>query len=198
MLGLHDALGFGGVAVLMDAWTRYGLDNVLAGVEGKLERGRIMAMVFSRHLFPGSKLSLKTSSADSALAAACGLEQDDLDEDRLYEAMDALSGKWVRIEKSLFTGAYPEPPTLVLYDLTSSYFEGAKNKKLAAYGYSRDHRSDRMQVILASATWGWTASPSTWRYSRETGLTTPRCCPCWRPCAAGSASPRLSLHLTAA
>ena len=70
LLGLHDALGFGGVAVLMDAWTRYGLDNVLAGVEGKLERGRIMAMVFSRHLFPGSKLSLKTSSADSALSAA--------------------------------------------------------------------------------------------------------------------------------
>lgn len=86
LLGLHDAPGFGGVAVLMDAWTRYGLDNVLAGVEGKLERGRIMAMTFSRHLFPGSKLSLKTSSADSALAAACGLKQDDLDEDRLYES----------------------------------------------------------------------------------------------------------------
>ena len=152
LLGLHDAPGFGGVAVLMDAWTRYGLDNVLAGVEGKLERGRIMAMTFSRHLFPGSKLSLKTSSADSALAAACGLKQDDLDEDRLYEAMDALSGKWVGIEKSLFAGAYTEPPTLVLYDLTSSYFEGAKGKKLAAYGYSRDHRSDRMQVILALVT----------------------------------------------
>jgi len=40
----------------------------------------------------------------------------------------------------------------VLYDLTSSYFEGAKNKTLAAYGYSRDHRDDRMQLILALAT----------------------------------------------
>lgn len=151
-LGLHDALGFGGIAVLEDAWERYHLDDVLGGVNDAQDRGRIKAMVFSRLLFPGSKLSLKTRSADSVLAAACGLEKDDLDEDRLYEAMDALSGKWVGIEKSLFTGAYPDAPTLVLYDLTSSYFDSAKNKKLAAYGHSRDHRRDRPQVILALAT----------------------------------------------
>ena len=179
----------------MDAWTRYGLDNVLAGSRAAGSAAASWPWFFAPS-FPGSKLSLKTSSADSALAAACGLEQDDLDEDRLYEAMDALSGKWVRIEKSLFTGAYPEPPTLVLYDLTSSYFEGAKNKKLAAYGYSRDHRSDRMQVILALVT-GPDGVPIHVEVLKETGLTTPRCC-CWRPCAAGSASPRLSLHLTAA
>lgn len=151
-LGLHDALGFGGVAVLEDAWRRYRLDDVLTGVGDAADRGRLKAMVFSRLLFPCSKLSLKTRSADSALAAACGLEQCDLDEDRLYEAMDALSGKWAGIEKSLYSGAYPEPPTLVLYDLTSSYFDGARDKKLAAYGYSRDHRADRPQVILALAT----------------------------------------------
>jgi hypothetical protein len=151
-LGLHDALGFGGVAVLEDAWKRFHLDDALAGIDDTLDRGRIKAMIFARLLFPGSKLSLKTRSADSALAAACGLEQGDLDEDRLYEAMDALSGRWVGIEKSLFSYAYPEAPTLVLYDLTSSYFESAKNKKWAAYGYSRDHRGDRPQVILALAT----------------------------------------------
>ncbi len=122
--------------MLEDAWERYQLDDVLGGVNDAQDRGRIKAMVFSRLLFPGSKLSLKTRSADSALAAACGLEQDDLDEDHLYEAMDALSGKWVGIEKSLFTGAYQEAPTLVLYDLTSSYFDSAKNSKLVAYGHS--------------------------------------------------------------
>jgi hypothetical protein len=151
-LGLSEALGFGGVAVLHDAWDRWGFERILGGAGSVADRGRIKAMVFARLLFPGSKLSLKTASADSALAASCGLRQDDLDEDRLYRAKDALSGNWAGIEKGLYAEAFPVAPTLVLYDLTSSYFEGAKNKKLAAYGYSRDHRDDRTQVILALAT----------------------------------------------
>ena len=151
-LGLGEALGLGGVAVLHDAWDRFGLDHVLAGVEDAADRGRLKAMVFGRLLFPGSKLSLKTVSADSALAASCGLLQEGLDEDRLYLAMDALSGNWVGIEKGLYREAFPGGATLVLYDLTSSYFEGAKDKTLAKYGYSRDHRDDRMQLILALAT----------------------------------------------
>jgi hypothetical protein len=151
-LGLDEALGFGGVAVLHDAWDRFGLDRVLAGVEDAADRSRLKAMVFARLLFPGSKLSLKTVSADSALAASCGLLQEDLDEDRLYRSMDALSGNWVGIEKELYAEALPAGATLVLYDLTSSYFEGAKNKTLAKYGYSRDHRDDRTQLILALAT----------------------------------------------
>jgi hypothetical protein len=151
-LGLEEALGFGGVAVLHAAWERFGLDRVLAGVKEADDRARLKAMVFARLLFPGSKLSLKTASADSALAASCGLAQADLDEDRLYRAMDALSGNWVGIEKELYREAFPGGATLVLYDLTSSYFEGAKDKTLASYGYSRDHRDDRTQLILALAT----------------------------------------------
>jgi transposase len=151
-LGLSDALGFGGVAVLHDAWEKYHLDQALAGVDDTADRARLKAMIFARMLFPGSKLSLKTLSADTALAPSCGLSQDALDEDRLYNAMDALSGNWVGIEKNLYSEAFSSGVTLVLYDLTSSYFEGAKHKKLAAYGYSRDHRDDRMQMILALAT----------------------------------------------
>ncbi len=151
-LGLHQAFDFGGIAVLHDAWERFNLDMVLSDVSDPVVQGRIKAMVFSRLLFPGSKLSLKMSSASSALAASCGLAQNDLDEDRLYEAMDALSGKWSRIEKNLYSEAFPDQVTFVLYDLTSSYFASAKNKKNAAYGYSRDHRRDRTQIILALAT----------------------------------------------
>lgn len=151
-IGLCEALDIGGIAVLHDAWDRFGLDGVLGEVAEDADRGRLKAMVFARLLFPGSKLSLKTVSADSALAASCGLQQEDLDDDRLYRAMDALSGNWARIEKGLYREAFPEGATLALYDLTSSYFEGAKNKKLAKYSYSRDHRDDRMQLILALAT----------------------------------------------
>jgi len=151
-LGLSAALGFGGIAVLHDAWKKFGLDRILVGVKNKGDRSRLKAMVFARLLFPGSKLSLKTMSADSALAASCGLLPEELDEDRLYCAMDALSGNWAGIEKGLYDEAFPGGATLVLYDLTSSYFEGAKNKTLAKYGYSRDHRDDRTQLLLALAT----------------------------------------------
>jgi len=56
------------------------------------------------------------------------------------------------LEKGLAAGAFTEPVSLVLYDLTSVYFEGAGPEHIARYGHSRDHRSDRPQIILAVAT----------------------------------------------
>jgi len=59
---------------------------------------------------------------------------------------------WSALEKGLAAGAFNEPVSLVLYDLTSVYFEGAGPEHFARYGHSRDHRSDRPQIILAVAT----------------------------------------------
>ena len=66
--------------------------------------------------------------------------------------MDGLNGRWVPIEKQLYTEALPQGVSLVLYDLTSVYFEGKGPQGLGAYGYSRDHREDRPQILLAVAT----------------------------------------------
>jgi transposase len=66
--------------------------------------------------------------------------------------MDLLNGQWVNLEKQLYQRAFPEAVRLVLYDLTSVYFEGDGPEHLARYGHSRDHRSDRPQIILAVAT----------------------------------------------
>jgi len=66
--------------------------------------------------------------------------------------MDALNGRWVTIEKKLYAEAFGEPVSLVLYDLSSVYFEGRGPQGLGAYGYSRDHREDRPQILLAVAT----------------------------------------------
>ncbi len=66
--------------------------------------------------------------------------------------MDALDGRWVGIEKQLYSEAFPQAVSLVLYDLTSVYFEGRGPQGLGAYGYSRDHREDRPQILLAVAT----------------------------------------------
>jgi transposase len=58
----------------------------------------------------------------------------------------------VNLEKQLYQRAFPQAVRLVLYDLTSVYFEGDGPEHLARYGHSRDHRSDRPQIILAVAT----------------------------------------------
>src|SRR2546430_1843952 len=78
--------------------------------------------------------------------------RESIDEDDLYEAMDQMNGHWVKLEKDLYGQAFPNGLGLTLYDLSSTYFEGSGPHGLAQYGHSRDHRSDRPQIILAVAT----------------------------------------------
>jgi hypothetical protein len=108
----------------------------------------LQAIIFGRILFPCAKLALAQQASGTLLAATCGLCQQSevFDEDDLYEAMDGLNGRWVPIEKKLYAEALPQGVSLVLYDLTSVYFEGKGPQGLGAYGYSRDHR----QGLLAS------------------------------------------------
>lgn len=152
-LELHGALDYGGLAVLADAWQRYGLDPLLAGLGTPRQRGLLKAMVLGRLLFPCAKLALSEQAEGTALAQSCGLSaEESFDEDDLYEAMDLLNGQWSALEKELYQRAFPEGVRLMLYDLSSVYFEGHGPDKLSRYGHSSDHRSDRPQVLLAVAT----------------------------------------------
>jgi transposase len=152
-LQLHEALDYGGLVVLNDAWSRFHLDELFADIGSPRARGLLKAVLYSRLLFPCAKLSLAHQARGTWLAAACGLDpQESFDEDDIYEAMDLLNGQWVTLEKQLYQRAFPEAVRLVLYDLTSVYFEGNGPDGLARYGHSRDHRSDRPQIILAVAT----------------------------------------------
>lgn len=152
-LTLSSALDYGGLAVLAEAWQRLGLEEALAAIPSVYPRRLIQALVFSRLLFPCAKLALAERAQGTALPQACGLAAEEaFDEDDLYEAMDELNGRWVRIEKALYRQAFAPGVRLVLYDLTSVYFEGQGPEGLSRYGHSRDHRSDRPQVLLAVAT----------------------------------------------
>src|SRR6266446_7534127 len=149
---LHEALDYGGLAVLNDSWSRFGLDRLVDRGSAR-QRGLLKAMIYARLLFPCAKLSLKAQAQGTWLAAACGLAPTEtFDEDDLYQAMDQMSGHWVELEKGLYQEAFPQGVRLALYDLTSTYFEGRGPQRLAQYGHSRDHRSDRPQVLLAVAT----------------------------------------------
>src|SRR5207253_7205205 len=104
-------------------------------------------------LFPSAKLSLAQEAQGTWLPQACGLEaKESFDENDIYSAMDQLNGQWVSLEKQLYQRAFPQAVRLVLYDLTSVYFEGHGPEHLAQYGHSRDHRGDRPQIVLAVAT----------------------------------------------
>ena len=155
-IGQSSALDYGGIAVLKEAWERFGLDRLFETVPSARHRALLRAMILGRVLFPSSKRGLSEEARGTLLAVACGLSQADetFDEEDLYEAMDQMTGRWVSMEKQLYQTAFPEGVRLVLYDLTSVYFEGKGPKPMARYGYSRDHRSDRKQVLLAVATDG--------------------------------------------
>jgi transposase len=152
-LGLTDAWSFGGLAVLRHSWDALNLDQLLGEVASPRQAGLLRAMIFGRILFPSSKLALVDQARGTLLACACGLDQarEDFDEDDLYAAMDELTGRWVGMEKQLYQQTFPQGISLVLYDLTSVYFEGDGPLGLSRYGHSRDHRTDRPQVVLAVA-----------------------------------------------
>jgi len=152
-LGLADALSFGGLAVLRQAWDQHALGRLFQELPERRAAGLLQAMIFGRILFPSAKLALANHARGTLLAAACGLDQatEDFDEDDLYGAMDQLTGRWVGVEKQLYQRGFPQGVSLVLYDLTSVYFEGQGPARMSQYGHSRDHRSDRPQVILAVA-----------------------------------------------
>lgn len=150
---LNEALDYGGLAVLNDAWSRFHLDEIFANIGSARQRGLLQAIIYSRLLFPCAKLSLSHQAQGTWLAQACGLTStESFNEDDLYNAMDQLNGHWVNLEKQLHQQAFPQAVRLVLYDLTSVYFEGKGPEHLAQYGHSRDHRGDRPQIVLAVAT----------------------------------------------
>ena len=153
-LQLPEAWSFGRIAVLRQAWQELGLEGIFGFVANARTAGLLKAMVLGRVLFPSAKLALVDHARGTLLAAACGLDQarEDFNEDDLYGAMDELTGRWVPLEKQLYQQSFPQGVSLVLYDLTSVYFEGNGPRGISRYGHSRDHRSDRPQVMLAVAT----------------------------------------------
>jgi hypothetical protein len=139
---IKRSLPHGHVEALLEAARRLGLARLLDRGPSR-ERDLCVAMIVSRVLTPGSKLATVRSLSQSTLAAELGVES--CDQDELYGAMDWLLDRQERIEQRL-ARRHLEPGTLVLYDVSSSYFEGL-TCPLAKLGYSRDGRRGTLQVI---------------------------------------------------
>jgi hypothetical protein len=140
------SLPHGHVAAVLSVMRKLGIPKLL-GSKGSPERDLCMAMIATRILFPASKLAtsraLARETLNSTLAAECGLKEDPHEND-LYAAMDWLLPRQSRIEKVL-ARRHLDEGSLVLYDLSSSYFEGTQCP-LAKLGYSRDGKNGKLQI----------------------------------------------------
>ena len=103
----------------------------------------MLAMICQRVIAPASKLATVRAFGQSTLAEELGVA--DADEDDLYAAMDWLLDRQARIEDRL-ARRHLVDGELVLYDVSSSYFEG-RCCELAALGYSRDGKRGTPQII---------------------------------------------------
>ena len=136
-----DSKLHGHVDAVRLAMKRLNFDKLVSSKSSR-ERDLVVAMVAARILEPDSKLATTRWWNNTTLPRDIGV--DDADEDELYAAMDWLLDRQERIEKKLARRHLRENG-FVLYDLTSSYFEG-QACPLAALGYSRDGKKGMPQI----------------------------------------------------
>jgi transposase len=150
-LEIERSLPHGHVAAALGMIRKIALDRlILSTTKDAVSRRHcelVLAMMVDRLIEPRSKLSfvraVDDETATSSLGAALGLGK--VKEREAYEALDWLLERQMRIENGL-ARRHLQDGVLVLYDVSSSYFEG-RCCPLAHYGHSRDHRDDRLQIV---------------------------------------------------
>jgi len=158
---LERSRRFGDCFLGLELWKRLELDRfwepLLDGPEDAAEVpwSRIAALLaINRLCAPGSELAIEERWYPStALDDLLGVEEGKINDTRLYRCLDRLLPHKTKLERHL-TRRYGElfaaEFDVLLYDLTSSYVEGAAEKDpMMRRGYSRDHRPDCQQVVLA-------------------------------------------------
>jgi transposase len=142
LFATERSLPHGHVQAVLAVASRLGLARLLDRAPSR-ERSLALAMIVQRVLEPGSKLACTRQLSQSTLADELGLGEVDADE--LYAALDWLGERQERIEARLARRHLAEGAH-VLYDVSSSYFEG-RTCPLLALGYSRDGRRGMPQII---------------------------------------------------
>jgi len=150
---------FGGSWLGLQVMERLGLGAFLrealpAGREEIAWATMAQVLILGRLCDPSSELALaERIYARTALGDLLGVPIEKVNEDRLYRALDALLPHKAALERRLkerLGQLFDLEYDLLLYDVTSTYFEGlAEGNPQAQRGYSRDHRPDCKQVCIA-------------------------------------------------
>jgi transposase len=141
----------GHVAAVLGTLHRLHLDRLFDKHDDR-NRDLVIAMIASRILEPASKLATSRALHPDTLSSTLGelLHLDSVTEDELYHAMDWLLPQQTRIEQALAKRHLAEG-AMVLYDLTSTYFEG-RHCPLGALGHSRDDQKGKLQIVFGLLT----------------------------------------------
>jgi transposase len=157
--GWSNGRAFGDVWLGLWLWRLLKLDEIL---QRHLPMGRhtvrpadvVAIEVINRLCAPSSEFALAEHwYASTGLEDLLGIPDREITKDRLYRTLDGLRAAKEPIENDLkarLGELFKLEYDVLLYDLTSSYFEGlAEENELARRGYSRDHRGDCKQIVLA-------------------------------------------------
>lgn len=154
---LKDPRDFGDIYVGLQIWKYLGLGKLMAELfEGEKTDVPVCLMAaliaVNRLVCPRSELGMVRWFPQTALSSLLGISPRAVNEDRLYRTLDMVVEHKNRIEKHLAEKGlelFNRDYTYLLYDLTSTYFEGrgVGNPKVKR-GYSRDKRPDCLQICI--------------------------------------------------
>ncbi len=144
LVRLSQGLSVGAVWTVRETAHRLGIDQALgAGFAAQLALWQVLARVLEQ----GSRLSAVRLAQVHAAGDVLGLQRG-FDENDLYANLSWLSTHQEAIEKRLFAQRRgKQKPELFLYDVTSSYLEGEDNA-YGAYGYNRDGKKAKKQIVI--------------------------------------------------
>lgn len=144
---VEHTLPHGAVEAIVGTMRQSGLDTLIASTPCR-ERQLVLAMIAERLIHPSSKLGTTRLWHTTTLAEELGVAN--ADEDALYDAMDWLLARQGRIERKL-AQRHLTPGAHVLYDVTSSYYEG-RTCPLACFGYNRDQKRGKPSIVYGVLT----------------------------------------------
>jgi hypothetical protein len=140
---LRQGLSAGAVWTVYQVARRLGIDTALGhDFAGQLALWQVLARVLDQ----GSRLSAVRLAQVHAACDVLGIRRG-FDENDLYSNLGWLSQQQEKIENHLFARRQDRKPELFLYDVTSSYLEGQDNE-LGAYGYNRDGKKGKKQIVI--------------------------------------------------
>jgi len=150
---------FGACWLGLEVWKRLALDRFFEVAVDEhaadVPWSRVTAVLaINRLCAPGSELAIEERWYPStALDDLLGIEEDKINDTRLYRCLDRILPHKTKLEQHLkqrYGELFGAEFDVLLYDLTSSYVEGAAEKNpMMRRGYSRDHRPDCEQMVIA-------------------------------------------------
>lgn len=142
-----DSREYGASYAVLETARQLDMDTILYSRNESWVRD-CLAMIVGRVVYAGSKLALSNQWKNSVLWELCGVKGDVDVQDHCYKPMDRLLERQKAIQKAL-AKKHLRNGHVVLYDITSSYFEGEyEQSDIVLFGYNRDGKRGHEQVVL--------------------------------------------------